>query len=997
MKGRVLAVIAGLLVGLPCVALGQTTTGSVRGYVSDPNGAPLADVTVTATNAATGVHRATTSDPHGFYALLGLTPGSYSLEARRIGYAPQTHPVDVPVGEVLSADFRLTENPITLSEISVTAAGRGIETRTSEVATNISQQQIQQLPNASGSFLNLAALSPGVSVAPDLISPGASGVPQHTFSAGGQGPGEVNVFVDGASMKNDLTGGESGAGGTAGQDNSRGNPFPLNAIQEYRVISQNFKAEYQRSSSAIITAVTKEGGQVWSGDASLLYSNQGMMALDTFLTAQKAANPAGFARPGFHRYLVDLSAGGPLTSDHRLRFFGSYEGNYQDRASTVAMDPAAGLTTRFPALDTIPFSSNDGNFTAPFRETLLFGKLNYALNDHSGLELSLNTRNEGDIRDYGGGTSYQTANNYRQITTLAILKHTYSTANGLNEAFIAYGHFRRNPSANDSGVPYRQYDIPLLSGTGANLGSALSYQDFVQNRVTLRDDYTYTGFHGGGDHVFKAGVNLDLLKYDINKQNNFTPRFVYDSVVYRGTDTLHFNYRVPDQLVYSPAVTPFTNTSNNQLGIYAQDDWSPMPQLTLNLGVRWDYESHMFNYNYVTPTDVRDTLTKYASQLVTAEPLANYFSDGTQRKPFYGAFQPRLGFSYALDKDNKTTLFGGWGIFYDRSYFDISVDETQKITNPTYTVFFADPDSTPKANEVAWNNRYLTSNRQLLDSLVTGGQGSSKEVWLIPNDIKPPKSYQYSLGIRRTLGDAVVSVTWAGQQGTNLTFNWANIPLNTNGSCCNFANNPFHGFSTVVYLAPSVKSWYNSVQVQVNRPYRAVEHGIGWGGGISYTYATRSLQGAGNPDDEFTFPFSAFWPKHSANDERGHVVANWVTDLPYAWGIRFSGLITLGTGSKLDIGSPFNFPPLFKPGAWSPPKANFILPHAWAYRDVDVRLSKDFPSFRGNTVGVTLDVYNLFNYVNFGWAVDNSGVGTRASWMPLSDARRMQLGLNYHF
>src|SRR2546426_947892 len=133
-------------------------------------------------------------------------------------------------------------------------AAAGVEAQTSEVATSVTPQQMRALPSASHNFLDLAALAPGVTVAPDFANLGVAnaGVTDKAFSYGGQGPGQVNVFIDGASLKNDLTGGESGIhGGTFGQDASRGNPFPRDAVQEYRVITQNFKAEYQQSSGAI--------------------------------------------------------------------------------------------------------------------------------------------------------------------------------------------------------------------------------------------------------------------------------------------------------------------------------------------------------------------------------------------------------------------------------------------------------------------------------------------------------------------------------------------------------------------------------------------------------------------------------------------------------------------------------------------------------------------------------------------------------------------------
>src|SRR5439155_24018540 len=160
------------------------------------------------------------------------------------------------------------------------------------------------------------------------------------------------------------------------------------------------------------------------------------------------------------------------------------------------------------------------------------------------------------------------------------------------------------------------------------------------------------------------------------------------------------------------------NTKNTQVGAYIQDEWTSTPRLTVNLGIRWDFESDMINTHYVTPQSVVDTLTRYNASLPTPLDLSRYISTGSNRKPFYGAIQPRLGFSYALDQDNKTTVFGGWGIYYDRSIFDFSVDEIQKIAHPTYIIQFAHPDSTPKAGHVAFNPSYLTSDTTVLNALV---------------------------------------------------------------------------------------------------------------------------------------------------------------------------------------------------------------------------------------------------------------------------------------
>src|SRR5438094_4249778 len=279
---RVLSVL--LLGGVLAVSLArntpaQTSTGSIRGYVTDSAGTPIAGARVIAVNIQTSAQREVATQSNGFYAILGLVPAEYDVTARQIGMAPQKIRVRVLIGEVFPLDFKLAASAVQIEAVSVVAAA-GVEMRTSEIATNVTQQQIERLPTASRNFLDLAALAPGVTISDDR-----NNSVSRNFSAGGQTASTVNVFVDGTSLKNDLTN-----GGVAGEDQSKGNPFPRSAIQEYRVISQNFKAEYQKASSAIITATTKSGGNEWHGNALFGYQNKDLVALDTFQIKAKNAN-----------------------------------------------------------------------------------------------------------------------------------------------------------------------------------------------------------------------------------------------------------------------------------------------------------------------------------------------------------------------------------------------------------------------------------------------------------------------------------------------------------------------------------------------------------------------------------------------------------------------------------------------------------------------------------------------------------------------------------
>jgi hypothetical protein len=960
---RLLVVLA--FVVSPVVLAAQTTTGTIRGRVTDQNGISLSDAQITVTNTASGVARTATSREDGSYIFAGLVPAMYDVATRHIGYTPQRRQIAVQIGAVLIADFSLQAGAVELQAVSI-EAGPLLETRTSEVATNVTPQQIQQLPTPSRNFIDLAALAPGIIVPPDRMDQTT-----RTFSAGAQNANAINVFVDGASLKNDLTG-----GGIAGQDASRGNPFPRNAIQEYRVVTQNFKAEYQKSSSAIITATTRSGGNEWHGNATIGFQDKGLVALDTF----QRANPA-FTKPDYKRYLGAFSVGGPLIRD-RLHMFASYEGNYQNRNSTVNITPPA--TGRFPALDTVNLAQYSGSLVSPFRETLLFGKLTYAVSPTSSAELSFNNRHETDIRDFGGSRSRQSGVNFRNDVGVGLFKYNIFNGPWLNETQLTYQRFRRNPSPATPGLVNRVFE---RAAGGAQIGSDLSIQDFVQRRIGLRNDLTYTGLQ---NHVWKGGVTVDFLHYDVFKQNNETPRFVYsDTIVRRGTDTLAFNYETPYRMEVAVGA-PGLTANNAQIGAYLQDDWSPSQRLTLNLGLRWDYESHMFNYDYVTPQDIRDTIAAYYNTLLVPIDTTRYYTNGSQRKPFYGALQPRLGFSLALDSENRTALFGGWGIFYDRSLFDISVDETLKLQRPNLSVDFAPQGGPVGPGEVAWDPSYLTTNRSIIEPLVSGNP--AREVWLIANDTKVPHSQQWNLGMRRLFGTVLVSAAYVGTRGyDNFVFNFANLGLNPNGGCCT-GGGFGHGISNVLYNVPSGKTWYDALQLQINRPYQPAR--IGWGAGLSFTYGSREVEGVDFPGDQFAFTQDTVigLRRHPANDEKSRLVANWIVDLPFAAGIQFSGLLTLGSGQLFDIGGRFDLAG-FQRGGFVPPKRPFIAGNFWRYRNLDVRLRKDFPSVSGTTLGVTLDVFNVFNYNNYGGYNLPSGVPNSV----LSDPRRLQLGAELNF
>jgi len=972
-RHRILWLACISLLAFPLSLSAQTTTGTVRGYVKDQNGEPIGDAQVIARDTRNGQQTTAASQRNGFYILAGLTPSTYEITVRRIGSTPQARRFDVGVGQSLSLDFTLAASAVELTSVQVVTTA-AVEMRTSEVATNITQQQVNNLPSSSRNFLDLASLAPGTSIENDRLNGTA-----RRLSAGAQSADQINVFVDGASYKNDLI-----HGGVVGQDRSRGNPFPRNAIQEFRILTQNYKAEYQKSSSAVLTATTRSGGNEWNGTAFFSYQNKSLVALDSVQRFDKriadsiaaaTSSPSTFRVPDYNRQLVGLSAGGPIARD-RLFFFGSYEGNYQTRSNRVDIVPPTG----FPALDTVDFASRNGFFDSPFRETLLFGKLNYVPGTNSSLELSYNGRYEHDTRDFGGLRPFETGVRFNNNVSTGLLKFRHSGGSWLNESMLSFQRSRDNPSpVPGSGAVNRFYAF----GCCAQIGPDITIQDFTQTRIGLRHDVSYAGLQWGGQHVIKAGVNLDFLNYRVIKRNGAIPRFVYEQFAQGGSVTAPDSFQIPDRVEFR-AGNPNFLVDNQQFGIYAQDDWNLTQRLTLNLGLRWDYETHMLNYDYATPQPIVDSLTKYADSMFLPIDPNRYFTNGTQRPRFMGAVQPRLGFSYALDEASTTTIYGGFGIFYDRTLFDQAIEEKFAQQQPNIVIRFRQPGDTT-SNRVDWNNNYLTG-LAALDSLrIANPQAGRPEVKLIPNDLRPPRSNQFSAGIRHLFGTILVDAAYTGIRSSNVfTFYWANFNFvcperSFSVSGC-AVNRNIPGFGTILLATNAGKTWYNALQLKVDRSYRpGSSGGIGWGAGLAYTYAKRETEGF---NDDFSFPNPVDYPRQVRNDERHHVVANWVMDMPFAYGIQFAGLLTLGSSVKYDLGDRFAGPTNpFRPGGLQPPM----------FKNLDLRLRKDFPAMRGTNLSVSADLFNAFNW----WSYSYNNNATISG--PSNDPRRFQVGVELGF
>ncbi|HET6232149.1 MAG TPA: carboxypeptidase regulatory-like domain-containing protein [Longimicrobiaceae bacterium] len=957
---RACAGVGALALALAGAAAAQTSTGSIRGTVRSSEGAMAATAFVEARNTQTGFVRRTPVQQGGFYNLAGLPPGTYAIDVRGTGGETQARSIVVGVGQSLTLDLNVGARTVALQGITV-VGDRAFETQTSEVATNVTRQQMEALPQGDRNFLNFAQLANGVHLSLDDQ--------RKTVSSGGLPAEQVNVFIDGISYKNDIL-----QGGVAGQDASRGNPFPQSAIGEFRVITENYKAEYQKAAGAVITAVTRTGGNRWEGGAFAYGQPNDFVRQDFFADQRcdqaKTAGNACAPKPDYRRWQAGVSLGGPLIKD-KLHLFAAYEGNYQDRAATVFLNGGA------PPAAVSQFGKYAGSFGQPFRSNLFFGKLSYQPVESHTLEFTANLRNEHETRDFGSQTSFEAATDLRNNVNTFGLKDDWTHGSLLNQASASFQRYSWNPTPLNPGLVGRD-----IIGT-IRIGGNSTEQNFTQDRLSLRNDVTYTRAGFLGDHVFKGGANLDFLTYDVQKRLFGNPVYTYRP------DSLD----VPTQAQYGVG-NPDLSAKNRQLGVYVQDDWSPTRRLLLNLGLRWDYETDMLNNDYVTPQALRDSLSGFVP--------SSYFTSGkSDRPPFYGAFQPRVGASFDVTGDKRTVVFAGFGIFYDRTFYNAIVDEKYRRQYAVRTFQFstngAPRNGTPT---IVWRPEYGTAAG--LDQLIASGSAPNPEVFLLDNNTRPPMSQQWSLGIRQAVSSWQLSATYTGVRGHNL-LSWirGNRQVDPNnptaipatGPCCR----SLASYAAVFVSSDAKRTWYDALYLKAERPYTAASR---WGATLNYTYSKatqngRDLFSLDRPRIEDTGRYP------SPGDQRHAIVATGIVGLP--WDFRFSSLLSLNSGSSFTIiDATRGFGPNdidFRGGY--PDKQSFIFPDAFAYRQLDLRLEKGFTFAPRQRLAVVGEAFNVTNATNYGCFNDfippegNPNVGKPNCTVGFP--RRFQLGATYGF
>jgi outer membrane receptor protein involved in Fe transport len=932
----------------------QRVTGTIAGKIV--NGAEAqAAAKVAATNLTTGAVITATTGDDGGYTLPALAPGQYLLTVTAASGEETTEFIELGIGQTIRVDLDVATAQVKGAE-RIEISGKRFETLTSEVATDVSQAQIQNLPQNSRNFLNFAQLAPGVRLSTDEQN--------RNVSSGGLEARQTNVFVDGVSLKNNIL-----QGGVAGQDASRGNPFPQLAVAGFRVLTQNYKAEYEQAGAALLSCVTRSGGNELQGEFYGSYQDRNVTAIDPF--AKDLMQP----KPDYSRYQIGGLLSGPIVKD---RVFGlaTYEGNYQNRAGQVVIgNPSEANLMRFGQFQ--------GSFASPFREHLAFTKLTALPSPEQTLDLSVFLRRETDIRSFGGQVGFDAAENLRNNLVTASLRHQWRAPSALvNEANVHFLQSQFNPEAENP-------DQIGLDYTGViRIGGRDTDQDIVQRTVALRDDVTFPGVEAAGEHKFKVGAKLALHRYQVDRTQFGNPVFRF-----REDAANNLDYDIPFEAQFGVG-DPRVAASNTQIGLYAQDDWQVNDRLSLNLGVRWDVETNPLNNDYVTPADVRAAVTELATTVAERNgpdffPVENYLTDGTQRPIYLGALQPRVGASYDVLGDQRTVLFAGAGRYFDRTLFITGADEVYRQRYGVRTFRFS-RDGMPRDGQqtIVWDPSYLS--RDGLQGLIDQGVAPAPEIFLLENDTRPLHSDQLSAGVRQVIGPVTASLTFSHIRSENgVGFYPANREATGNRD---FLPVP-GGFGTVLISSDDIQSRFTGFYLTAEKPYTDASP---WGVSASYTLGWSKIRG-----DSFNFDFPSIVATPTTPgtaDERHRLVLGALAGLPYRF--KASTMIVLGTGLPFnvsDASAGFGADQVFRRNGG---RADGFL----QYKQVDVRLAKELEVVKGQRAALFVEVFNLFNSFNYGgydgFIPPTTGDPNPKFGQPsvlIGPTRALQVGLTYGF
>ena len=657
-----------LALDLSLSAYAQVVGGTIEGTITDPKGAVVPNVKLEIVNLSTQIVTSLISNADGFYTALNLLPGNYRVTATRAGFATAETELILTVGaqRVVNVAMRIGRvNEVVKVQTEVPE----VELASSEISGVVNGTTIRELPLNGRDWTQLATLEPGITSIRTQPAVGAGDRGQRGFgtqmTVNGGRPAQNNYRLDGTSI-NDYS--NSAPGSVLGAD------LGSDAVSEFSVLSSTYPAEYGRSSGGVINAITRSGTNEFHGSVYEFLRNSALDASNFFDTK----------KPPFKRNQFGVTAGGPIVKD-RTFIFGNYEGlrqslgitqvNFVPTATARIGHLAAGDVPVDPAIvpylpiwappnsGVVPDSCANGIcdlgiFKFPGQqvtpENYFTARVDHKFSSSDALDgtymrdtATISQPDELGIK----ATGYTTR---RQLMTLEE-SHIF-TPQVVNSARIGYSRVvglvgqtlkALSPLATEPslgfaapGRPVGEIDVGGLTNFSGGLG-AISNYNFYWNSFQGYDD----AFVTRGKHSIKFGVAVERIQENMHAADSPNGVYTFDSLP-------SFLQNIPTTFAANLGETGVPrNMRQTIFGTYLADDLRLFPNLTVNLGLRYEMAT--------VPTEIQGRIaslrTLTDSTLHTGDP---YFSNPTLHN-----FEPRIGFSWDPFKTGTTALRGGFGMF----------------------------------------------------------------------------------------------------------------------------------------------------------------------------------------------------------------------------------------------------------------------------------------------------------------------------------------------